>query len=258
MPASRWQTVAAALEWPIAILALLIVPALVLEERTTDPRLLLLAQTVNWIVWLAFCAEFVIRWRAARRWRFVQEAWFDLALIVVSPPFLVPAVLQGTRSVRAVRTIRLLRLLRAGAVAGIGLRLSRHLFGRRKFHYTALVAVAVVFLGALGVFIFESESNKAIGSFGDALWWAIVTATTVGYGDVSPVTVEGRLIAVVLMVTGIGVIGVFTATIASLFFEEDRADDVQHVVARLDAIERKLDELLKKDGAKTRTIEPPI
>jgi voltage-gated potassium channel len=59
---------------------------------------------------------------------------------------------------------------------------------------------------------------------GDALWWAVVTATTIGYGDLSPVTVEGRLIAVVLMLTGIGVIGVFTATVASFFFEQERSE----------------------------------
>jgi voltage-gated potassium channel Kch len=108
-------------------------------------------------------------------------------------------------------------------VAGIGLRLARRLFGRRKFHYIALVAIAVVLLGALGVFLVERGSNRSIGSFGDALWWAVVTATTVGYGDVSPVTLEGRLIAVVLMLTGIGVIGVFTATVAALFFEQTRS-----------------------------------
>lgn len=105
------------------------------------------------------------------------------------------------------------------------------------------MAVAVVLMGALGVFIFESDSNKAIGSFGDALSWAVVTATTVGYGDVSPVTLAGRLIAVVLMLTGIGVIGVFTATVASLFFEQDRTE-LGEVQTRLDAIGRKLDAIL--------------
>jgi voltage-gated potassium channel len=55
------------------------------------------------------------------------------------------------------------------------------------------------------ILLFETAANKTSGSFGDALWKAIVTATTAGYGDVSPVTVEGRVIAVVLMLTGIGV-----------------------------------------------------
>ena len=106
------------------------------------------------------------------------------------PPFLVPSQLQGARGLRAVRILRLLRLVRAGAVAAIGLRLSRHLFGRRKFHYTVLVAVAVVLLGALGMFAVESGQNHAVSSFGDALWWSVVTATTVGYPELTDPRVE--------------------------------------------------------------------
>ena len=68
-----------------------------------------------------------------------------------------------------------------------------------------------------------------------------------GYGDVSPVTFEGRVIAVVLMLTGIGVIGVFTATVASAFFEEEKQSEFAAMAARLDAIEEKLNELLARD-----------
>ena len=70
-------------------------------------------------------------------------------------------------------------------------------------------------LGAIGIFAVERGQNNNIQSIGDALWWAVVTTTTVGYGDVSPVIGEGRLIAVSLMVVGIGFIGVFTATVTS-------------------------------------------
>jgi len=247
---SRTTKLLNALEWPIAFLALLVVPALVLEDRATDPHIRETARLVNWIVWLAFCAEFGIRWAAARTTRFLRTAWFDLLLILISPPFFVPDYLQSTRSLRVLRILRLVRLVRAGAVAGIGLRLFRKLIGRRKFHYTALVAVAVICMGALGVFLFEKEQNKSIGSIGDALWWAVVTATTVGYGDVSPVTTEGRIIAVVLMLTGIGVIGIFTATIAAFFFEEQeeqKASELAAVTARLESLERKMDLLLERE-----------
>jgi len=244
--AARWMRLAEWLEWPVAFLALLIVPALVLEEHATDPRLREAAYVTNWVVWIAFCVEFAIRWAAQPRLRFLREAWFDLGVIAISPPFLVPDALQGARSLRLVRALRLLRLLRASGVAAIGLRLSRHLFGRRKFHYTALVAVAVVLLGALGMFSVERGQNHAVVTFGDALWWSVVTATTVGYGDLSPVTTEGRFIAVMLMLTGIGVIGVFTATIASMFFEHDRHDPSADVHERLDHLERKLDVILDR------------
>src|SRR3712207_5870522 len=113
MASSRLQL---ALEWPLAILALLVIPVLIIEERAVSAEWRTAAQVLNWIIWLAFCADFLIRWGAERRWRFLRSAWFDLALIVLTPPFAVPEPMQGARSVRV---LRLLRLLRAGAMAGI-------------------------------------------------------------------------------------------------------------------------------------------
>ena len=103
--------------------------------------------------------------------------------------------------------------------------------------------------GALLEYYVERDAG-GVSSFGDALWWAVVTATTVGYGDLSPVTSTGRVIAVVLMFVGIGVIGAFTATIASWFIEQehmaDRPQQGDDVRRRLDAIDAKLDALLRR------------
>ncbi len=105
-----------------------------------------------------------------------------------------------------------------------------------------LTACATVVLGAVAVYALEAGENKSIHHFGDALWWAITTVTTVGYGDITPITPEGRLVAVVLMLTGIGVIGVFTATVASLLFEEQQTEspEMLDILARLERIERLL------------------
>ena len=235
MKTARIQT---ALEWPLAFLALLVIPVLVVEERSASPELRFIAAVLNWIIWLAFTADFVVRWAADPRWRFLREGWFDLTLIALTPPF-VPESLQSFR------TFRVLRLLRAGAMAGIGLRSARRAFGAHQFHLVALFAAATVLLGATGVFVFEGGPGQRVQTFGDALWWAIVTATTVGYGDISPATTEGRLIAVVLMLVGIGVIGVFTATVATYFFAQDREEE-SSVAARLEALERKVDLLLER------------
>jgi voltage-gated potassium channel len=231
----------AALEWSLAFLALLVIPVLVIEDRATSAELRFTAGVLNWIIWLAFTADFAIRWAADRRWRFLREGWFDLALIVLTPPVL-------PESLQSIRSLRVLRLLRIGAMASIGLRSARRSFGARKFHFVALFAVLTVVLGAAGVFVVEGGDNRAIQSFEDALWWAIVTSTTVGYGDVSPVTTEGRLIAVILMLIGIGVIGVFTATVASYFF----AQDEQNLEARLTVLERKIDLLLELRNSDVR------
>jgi len=174
----------------------------------------------------------------------VQDAWFDLLIILLSPPFLVPDALQGAR---AVRVLRLLRFVRAAAVAAIGLREAAQGLRHRSFHYVALATIVVIGLGAIGIFAVEHGQNNHIQSIGDALWWAVVTATTVGYGDVSPVTAEGRLIAVGLMVVGIGFIGVFTATITSFFLQPSRmADETGTIEQRLERIEDKLEILIRE------------
>lgn len=116
----------------------------------------------------------------------------------------------------------------------------------RSFHYVTLATLVVVGVGAIGIFAVERGQNANIQSVGDALWWAVVTTTTVGYGDVSPVTGEGRLIAVALMVVGIGFIGVFTATITSFFLQPSRSEAVETIEARLARIEQKLDALVQQ------------
>lgn len=225
----------------MAILALAVIPALLLDQGATTPRTHLIATGVNWFIWLAFCGEFLLRLALApHRAAFVRQSWFDLLIIVVTPP-IVPESMQG---VRAARALRLLRLVRAAAFLAIGLRSGRRALGHRHFHLVLLVAMGVMLLSALGLYVVEGQQNEAITSFGDAVWWAVTTTTTVGYGDIYPRTLEGRLIAVLLMLTGIGVIGVFTASVASFFVAGEGTDTMGDVQKRLDVIERKLDALL--------------
>ena len=88
---------------------------------------------------------------------------------------------------------------------------------------------------------FEQRAPGAtIHNYGDALWWALVTVTTVGYGDKFPLTAGGRGVAVVLMLTGIGLIGALTATVASFFVDESANRDQQRLEERLDRIEMML------------------
>jgi voltage-gated potassium channel len=115
------------------------------------------------------------------------------------------------------------------------------------------MTIVIVSLGAIGIFAVEREQNANIKSLADALWWAVVTTTTVGYGDVSPVTGEGRLIAVGLMVVGIGFIGIFTATITSFFLQPAQtSEELETLEDRLKRIEGKIDILMReRDGAVT-------
>lgn len=238
----RYARLTTTLEWPMAILALAVIPALLLDNGAATPRTHAIATAANWIIWLAFCGEFVARFIVApERSRFARRSWVDLLIIVLSPPFGVPESFQGLRAVRA---LRILRLVRALAFLSIGIKTSRRALRHRKFHYVLVVTAGMMLLGAAGLYLVERGQNEALRSFWDALWWAISTTTTVGYGDVYPTTGEGRAIAVLLMLTGIGVIGVFTATIASLFMIEDEEDEFSSIHKRLDNIEAKLDRVV--------------
>jgi voltage-gated potassium channel len=241
----RFERLDRATHLPLALLALLIVPALILEDRAESPALRQLAYGINWIVWLAFVAEYIGKLTLAPSRRdYVRSAWFDLLIIALSPPFIVPDALQG---VRAIRILRLLRFVRAGAVAAIGLREAAQGFRHRKFHYVMLTTAVVLSLGALGIFAVERGRNNNIQSVGDAFWWAVVTTTTVGYGDVSPVTAEGRLIAVALMIVGIGFLGIMTATMTSFFVDPEKGAEERHSIEdRLVRIEEKLDALMRE------------
>ena len=234
-----------ATDLPLALLALLIVPVLVLGEQATSLTVRQVAAFINWLVWLAFCTEYLGKlWLAPVRRTYIRAAWIDLLIIALSPPFLVPTAFQGARAVRAVRAVRLLRFLRAVAVAAIGLREAGEALRHRRFHLVLLSTLVLVTLGAIGIFAVESGPNPNIHSVGDALWWSIVTATTVGYGDVSPVTPEGRLIAVALMIVGIGFIGLLTATITSFFMQPEQQEQDRALEQRLARIEELLQQLL--------------
>jgi voltage-gated potassium channel len=242
----RWS------EWPLALLALAIIPSMLLDEYEPGAAVHRWSEVLNWVVWLVFCAEVAVKaWLSHDAKHFFRHAWFDLLIIVLSPPFLGPEYLQGIRAVRvarATRVLRALRLLRVLAVAGIAVESAKDALQHRKFHYVVIVTTVVLSIGALAIYGAEHGRNPNIKSIGDAFWWSIVTATTVGYGDISPSTTEGKLIAVVLMLVGIGFISIFTATIASFFLDqgkEEQAKEFAVLHERLARLELKQDQLLQ-------------
>ena len=122
-----------------------------------------------------------------------------------------------------------------------GAKEGRTVFSRENFSYAMLVIVLAIAGGsALVLSVERSAPGANIRNFPDALWWALVTIATVGYGDKYPVTAEGRAIAVVLMVLGIGLFGLIAATLSSFFVRQQQDDRLQGIIDRLDAIERAL------------------
>lgn len=109
-----------------------------------------------------------------------------------------------------------------------------------------LVSLVAVVGAATLTLAVEDGGGGSIDSFGDALWWAVTTVTTVGYGDTFPVTAAGRGVAALLMFTGIALFGVLTANVAAFFVEHNQQDDP--VIAKLDEVLRRLAALENRPG----------
>ncbi len=244
-----------AVELPLLVLALTMVPLILapfLVDLSSGVESLFTA--VEWFIWAVFAFEYVVRLSLTdQRWRFVRREWPDLLIIVL--PFLRP--LRVVRSARALRLLKLLRLFAFLGEAGQG---AKRLFVRHKLHYALLVTGGVVF-GAAGLaLVVEDGHGGAIDSFGDALWWAATTVTTVGYGDMFPVTPAGRGIAVFLMIMGIALFGVLTANVAAFFLEDgtpaadqqnDDGEQLNEIITRLAAMEA----LLAAQGSRCPSCE---
>ena len=234
--AHKWRTmgeaVLARLEVVVILAALLSVPLTIVEVNGQNGESF---QAADWILWSAFACEYVLALALAdNRGRYVTRAWLSLLVVVVSFPLL-PALFGIARLARLARLLRLVRLIAFGARLVTALKAS---VGRRGFLYVcALFALLVVMAGAI-MSLVEPQTVK--GNMWDGMWWAIVTATTVGYGDISPVSPAGRLVAVALMLFGIGLTATLAASVAAYFVNQDSGGDLADVVARLDRLERLL------------------
>jgi voltage-gated potassium channel len=191
----RWMRI------PIIVSAIL--PLIIIPESTGWVGIV-----VGVVTWLVFLVDYVVHVRHLEHYGRTWIGRFDLLVVVATAPwFLIPGVQSG-QFVVALRLIRLLRLLVATRGSHrLLLRLGR----------VALVALGVLVVGSLVAYHAEHPTNPEFATLGDALWWGIVTLTTVGYGDIVPETTTGRWAAVMIMVTGIAVLGTLAGSLASFF-----------------------------------------
>jgi voltage-gated potassium channel len=185
--------------------------------------LIIVPETGDWVgivvgvvTWLVFLVDYVVHARYLYHYRRTRLGLFDLVVVVLTAPwFLLPGAEPG----RFVVLLRLARLVRL-AVATRG---SRRLLDR--LGKVALVAVAVVIIASLVAYHAEHPTNPEYATVGDALWWGIVTLTTVGYGDIVPKTPTGRWAGVMIMVTGIAVLGTLAGSLSSFFRVDESGQD---------------------------------
>ena len=233
----------AATELPLLVLAVAMVPLLIVPLLVNLPEQLDATFTaVDWFIWAVFAVEYVVRLvLSPDRWRYVRREWPNLLIVIL--PFLRP--LRVVRSARALRILRLSRLI--AFTSEVGQEAKRFLV-KHKLHYALLVTLVVIVGAAAVVLAVEEGHGGSINSFGDALWWAITTVTTVGYGDKFPVTAAGRGVAAALMVAGIALFGVLTANLAAFMLDRDDQPAEPPIDNRLDEILRQLADLRAQVG----------
>jgi voltage-gated potassium channel len=223
---------------PLILAATLaMIPVLIVERDVKSHEWQTFAQAANWLIWGIFAAEIVaILVVAPRKKAALRAHWLDAAIVVVT----VPLYGRLLSSLRLIRLVRLMRLLRIGVVLSRALQAERRLTTKNTFRFAAIATLFLVFIaGAAEATVDQGD----FGTFWDGIWWAVVTVTTVGYGDLYPHTVAGRLIAMLLMLVGIGFIAVLTASVASIFVKTDRQDETKAIAQTLAQIQADLAEL---------------
>lgn len=155
-------------------------------------------------------------WR--HRLRFVLSPWslIDLAVVVIS---FAPFIFANGQMLRLLRLFRILRLAKLGRMSSAMQHLLQAIASRRlELGLTAAIAMGLLVFGATALYWIEGDIQPdKFGSIPRALWWAIITLTTIGYGDVYPVTVLGRIVAAFVAICGIGLIAMPTGILASAF-----------------------------------------
>ena len=202
-------------DWPLMVAAVIFLVAYSIQVIANLPNTHADAlDDIIWATWAVFAIDYIANLAMAP----YRGRWFIRHL-----PELVVLALPVLRPLRLLRLVTLFRVM--NRVAGNSLR-------GRVLTYVLGSAVLLTYISALAVLDAEENVPLAnIRSIGDALWWAVTTVTTVGYGDYYPVTVVGRLVAVGLMIGGIAILGVVTASVASWLVEQVSEKAVAEVQA---------------------------
>ena len=218
----------------VLVATLAMIPVLFIERDATSAGWQTFAQVANWAIWAIFAAELAFVLVVAPRKKAALRAhWLDVAIVVVSVPFYGRLL----SSLRLVRLARLMRVVRAAVIIGRSLQAERRLAPTDVFRFAAL---GTIFLTVLAGAVQSTIDTHDFKTFWDGTWWAVVTVSTVGYGDVYPTSVAGRIVAMIVMLVGVGFLAVLTATIASFFVKSDRSEETTALTATLARIEADL------------------
>lgn len=167
-----------------------------------------------------FTIEYILRLVVSQPFSKYPLSFFGIVDLIAILPFYIATIVD----LRAVRIVRLIRLLQLFKLARYNKAIRRYvsaLISIKEELVICLVAcITVIFLASIGIYFFENESQpENFSSVFHSMWWAVATLTTVGYGDVYPVTIGGKLFTFVILMAGLGLISVPSGLMASAFTE---------------------------------------
>ncbi|WP_283679442.1 potassium channel family protein [Lentilactobacillus sp. Marseille-Q4993] len=199
------------------------------------------ARTTFYVIWLVFLGDYLVRFfRAKSRKQFLIENMFDLIALVPSHPIFV-----FFRFARIVRIIRYYHIFWKLGWSGKFTKNMHNFLYDTGFIYLLSISLVILIFSSL---IFASFEHDSLAK---SLWWAITTATTVGYGDVTPHTMGGKVVSGILMFGGIGFIGLLTSTITDFFTDQNAEDEKE---ASIKELTRQVTRLTKQVNHLERTI----
>jgi voltage-gated potassium channel len=217
---ARSQRVAKLLEPLVLVAAALTLPAVIIDNSSLGKPWTSVAFVLNWTTWAVFALELVVMLAVVpQRWEWIKKNPLSVVIVVLTPPFL-PASLQ---SVRALRGLRILRLLRLAPVL-------RQTLSLEGVQYAAFLALMTVLAGGAGFAAVEKHRSTW-----DGVFWAVTTMTTVGYGDITPQTNAGRVIAIAVMVVGAGFFTLLVGAVAQRFIQVEVREDVARAEREVEA-----------------------
>lgn len=208
------------------------------------PEMDSLLNQIDTAICVVFLCDFCLRFHAApSKLKFMKWGWIDL---VSSIP-----MVDQLRWGRAVRMVRLFRILRAFRSTKVLLTFLFQHRVRSTFAMVVMSSVLLTIFSSIAILNFEKTPEANIKCPEDALWWSFATITTVGYGDKFPVTTEGRIVAVILMVAGVGLFGTFTAFVASFFVgaeQKKEETEIQALAAEVRLLRQKIESMEQKSS----------
>ena len=211
---------------------------------------------IDFLIWCIFVADYGVRlWKAPKKPAFFLYNIPDL--IAILPFFFFLRAFRFARIAKIAKITKITKCFRGFSFLIRILKYCMRIMRTHGIRFVILVTVLVVASGGIAIHYLEGLS------IADSLWWAFVTAATVGYGDLSPATNAGRVVAVLLMVTGIGLIGSLTSTITSAFLKTHEKRTVHSEVKeilkqKIDEVENLSDEDVEQLCGMIRVLHDPL